>query len=339
MEDLTSPPTRFRALFVAEPDGTPAKLREASSDDLGDGDVLIEVVYSSLNYKDGLAMTGTAPVVRTFPMIGGIDLAGTVIASEHLSVAIGDAVAVTGCGLGEEHPGGYSQYVRVPGDWCVRLPDSISPFEASVIGTAGVTAMLSFMALERNRSGPENLDGLPLVVTGASGGVGSLSILLGARLGYRVVASTGRLEERDFLARLGAGEVIDREEISGAAPVALGKVRWGAAIDSVGGSTLANLIRMTRSGGTVAACGLAGGVDLELTVHPFILRGVTLVGINSVRPYLGDRQEAWRRIAALVEGIDLSSIATTVRLEEVIDLAPKILLGQVRGRTVVNLRP
>ena len=327
----------FRAVFVAEPDGTRARLGEATAGDLGEGDVLIEVDYSSLNYKDGLALTGSAPVVRRFPLIGGVDLVGRVLQSAHPRVRVGDIVAVTGSGLGEDHPGGYSVYARVPGDWCAGVPGSLSSKSAAVIGTAGITAMLSLMALERNRSRPEDLGELPVVVTGASGGVGSLAVLFGARLGYRVVASTGRLHERDYLLALGAHEVIDRNELVDLGGGALAKVRFGAAVDSVGGVTLANIVRSTRPGGTVAACGLAGGAALDLTVHPFILRGVTLAGINSVRPHAGDLEQAWARIASIVRDRDLLAIGSSVELEEVIDLAPAILGGEIRGRTVVRV--
>lgn len=331
-------PATFPAVFVAEPDGTPAALRDATEADLGDGDVVIDVAYSSLNYKDGLAITGTAPVVRTFPMIGGVDLVGSVLSSSDDLVRVGDEVVVTGCGLGETHPGGYARYARVPADWCTQIPDTLSMHTAVAIGTAGLTAMLAFMALERNRSTPSDCGELPLLVTGASGGVGSLAVLFGSRLGYRVAASTGRTHERDYLGSLGAHDVIDRREISDLPPSALGKVRFGAGIDSVGGVTLANLIRMTRPDGAVAACGLAAGAELELTVHPFILRGVTLAGINSVRPHDGDRAEAWRRIAALISDEEVGQVARDARLDEVIALAPAILNGAIRGRTVVDVR-
>jgi len=337
--DMSLVPERFRAVLVAQPQVSPARLIDATGGDLGEGDVLIKVDYSSLNYKDGLALTGTAPVVRSFPMIGGIDLAGRVIASADDRLHPGAEVVVTGGGLGEVHPGGFSTYARVPGDWCVGIPASLSTRSAAALGTAGLTAMLSLMALERNRSCPDDLGDLPLLVTGASGGVGSLAVLLGARSGYRVIASTGRLQEREFLVALGASEVIDRGEVGEIASTALAKVRFGAAIDSVGGSTLANILRSTRPGGTVAACGLAGGSDLELTVHPFILRGVTLAGINSVHPYPGDRESAWRRIAEIIRDDDLSSIVSVIALDEVIEAAPRILRGEIRGRTVVRVRP
>lgn len=328
----------FRAVFVAEPNGTRARLTEVTPDDLGEGDVLVEVEYSSLNYKDGLALTGSAPVVRNFPMIGGVDLTGRVLQSAHPRIRVGDVVAVTGCGLGEDHPGGYSTYARVSGDWCVILPLSLSTESAAVIGTAGITAMLALMTLERNRSRPDDLGDFPLVVTGASGGVGSMAVLLGARLGYRVIASTGRLRERDYLMSLGASDVIDRNGVSDVGKGVLAKVRFGAAIDSVGGVTLANILRSTRPGGTVAACGLAGGSELELTVHPFILRGVTLAGINSVRPYAGDRETAWKKIAEIITNEDLLAIGSAVDLDAVIDIAPSILRGEIRGRTSVKVR-
>lgn len=338
MPDASVIPETFPAVFVAEPDGTPARLSEARSDDLGEGDVIIEVAYSSLNYKDGLALTGTAPIVRTFPMIGGIDLAGSVVASESENVHVGDEIVVTGWGLGEQHPGGYSQFARVPGMWCQRLPSSMSMRTSVALGTAGITAMLSFMALERNRSQADDLGGLPLLITGASGGVGSLAVLFGARLGYRVVASTGRVSESEYLHSLGADEIVDRRELSEMAPAALGKIRFGAGIDSIGSTTLANLVSVIRPGGTVAACGLAGGADLDLTVHPFILRGVTLAGINSVRPHEGDRAQAWRRLSELVTDADLDAITRDIALGQVIEFAPTILRGEVRGRIVVVVR-
>ena len=336
--DMSVVPASFRAVFVAEPDVGPAVLTDATPEDLGEGDVLIEVDFSSLNYKDGLALTAGAPVVRRFPMIGGIDLTGRVLQSVHERVSIGDVVAVTGCGLGEDHPGGYSTYARVPGDWCVVIPKSLSTETAAAIGTAGITAMLSMMALERNRSDVDHLGELPLLVTGASGGVGSLAVLLGARLGYRVIASTGRVQEREFLVSLGASEVIDRNELADVGRGALAKIRFGAAIDSVGGATLANILRTTRPGGTVTACGLAGGSELDLTVHPFILRGITLVGINSVRPHAGDRETAWQKIAEIIGNEDLVAIGSVIDLEEVIDVAPSILRGEIRGMAVVRVR-
>ena len=330
-------PASFSAILLAEPDGTPSRLVDVSARDLGEGDVVIEVAYSSLNYKDGLALTGSAPIARHFPMIGGIDAAGRVISSADAGVAVGDEVIVTGWGLGEDHPGAYSKYLRVPSAWCHPLPESMSLRSAAIIGTAGLTAMLSFLALERNRSLPSDLGEFPLVVTGASGGVGSLSILLGARLGYRVIASTGRTSEKDYLAMLGANAVVDRHELSDMEPTAMGRVRYGAAVDTVGGTTLANLIRVARPEGTVAACGLAGGADLSLTVHPFILRGVNLVGVNSVRPRAEDREEAWARIASLVSDADMDAIATEVGLDDVIGIAPSILRGEVRGRIAVEV--
>jgi acrylyl-CoA reductase (NADPH) len=336
--DLSGVPEHFRALFVAEPDGSPARITTATTADLGEGDVIIEVAYSALNYKDGLALTSGAPVVRTFPMIGGIDLVGKVIATTSERVRVGDEVVVTGWGLGEDHPGGYAEYARVPAAWCEPIPSSISPKNAVALGTAGVTAMLCFMALERNRSTPHDLGELPLIVTGASGGVGSIAVLLGARLGYRVVASTGRLSETEFLRGLGADEVIDRTELSEVSTSALGKVRFGAGIDGVGGTTLVNLVRVTRANGTVCAYGLAGGAQLSLSVHPFILRGVMLAGINSVRPQANDRSVAWQRISELIHDDDLDAVISETTLDGVIACAPEILSGKVRGRIVVSIR-
>ncbi len=257
-----------------------------------DGDVTVRVEYSTVNYKDGLAITGKAPVVRRFPMIAGVDLAGTVESSSHPNWKPGDKVILNGWGLGETHLGAYAEKARVKGDWLVRLPASMTTRDAMAIGTAGYTAMLAVMALER--AGLEPSRG-PVIVTGAAGGVGSVAIALLAKLGYRVIASTGRPEDAGYLKGLGAAEVIERKELTGP-PRPLGKERWAGGIDVVGSTTLANVLSMTRYGGAVAACGLAGGMDLPTTVAPFILRGVSLLGIDSVMCPLPIRQEAWRRL-------------------------------------------
>src|SRR5438270_1003289 len=257
-----------------------------------DGDVTVRVEWSTLNYKDGLAVTGKAPVVRRFPMIAGIDFAGTVLQSSHPAWKAGDAVICNGWGMGETHLGGYAEKARVKGDWLVRLPPGMSTRDAMAIGTAGYTAMLAVIALERYGIRP---DGGPLVVTGAAGGVGSVAVAILAELGFAVTASTGRPEESDYLRRLGAAEVIERNELTG--PVRpLAKERWAGGVDSVGSSTLANMLSMIRYRGAVAACGLAGGMDLPTTVAPFILRGVVLLGIDSVYRPRADRDEAWRRL-------------------------------------------
>ena len=337
MRTVDEVPSRFRAVYVAEPDGTPARHVDISESDLDDGDVLIKVQYSSLNYKDGLALTGSGRVVRKFPMVGGIDLVGQVVRVEGGDFEVGQAVVVTGWGMGEEHSGGYSHYAKVPAQWCQPLPDGLSTLDAITVGTAGLTAMLSILALERNGSAPDEIGDLPLVVTGASGGVGSLAVLLASRVGYRVTASTGRVSESAYLAELGAIEVIDRAELAEMGRQPLAKVRFGAGIDSVGGPTLANLLACTRPDGTVAACGLAGGVDLPTTVHPFILRGVTLAGVNSVRPPRDDRSRAWSRIAETCGDNVLATVGSVEPMSRLLEVAPSILEGTVRGRMVIDV--
>lgn len=328
-------PSSFPAVFVAEPHGTPASLRAAGEADLGTGDVVVEVCCSSLNYKDGLAISGTAPIARSHPMIGGVDLAGRVVASDHDGIAPGARVAVVGSGLSEEHPGGYAAYARVPGEWCLPIPDGRSFRDAMAIGTAGMTAMLSYGALARNLTGPDDVGDAPVVVTGASGGVGSFSVLVGSRLGYHVVASTGRTHEAPYLGSLGAAEVIDRSELAEMAAGALARARYAGGVDTVGGTTLANLVRSIVPGGTVAACGLAQSADLPLTVYPFILRGVTLAGVNSVKPRVAERDAAWSRLFEVVTEDDVDAIATTTALDDIVEVAPTILSGAVRGRVVV----
>jgi acrylyl-CoA reductase (NADPH) len=335
--DAPTQPPQFRALYVPEPEGGSAEIREIGLTDLDEGEVIIRVRYSSLNYKDALAISGGAPIVRRFPMIGGIDLAGEIVESADTALHPGDTVVVTGCGMGETHHGGYAEVARVPARWCEPIPEGLTVRTAMILGTAGVTAMLSLLALERNRSAPHDLKELPLVVTGASGGVGSLAIMLAARLGYRVVASTGRPEEESYLRGIGADEVIDRNELSLASPGVLGRVRFGAGLDGVGGTTLVNLIRSVRPEGTIAAYGLASSADLSLTVHPFILRGVTLAGINSVHLTMEDRHLVWQRLAELCSGEILEPIAKTTDLEGLLALSPAILAGGVRGRVVVDL--
>ena len=269
-----------------------------------DGDVTVAVEWSTVNYKDGLALTGKSPVVRRFPMIAGIDFAGVVETSSHPGWEPGDKVIVNGWGLGETHLGAYAQKARVRGDWLVRLPETMSAREAMAIGTAGYTAMLSVMALEH--AGIEPARG-PVIVTGAAGGVGSVAVALLAKLGYTVIASTGRPEEAAYLKGLGAAEVIERKELTGP-PRALGKERWAGGIDAVGSTTLANVLSMTRYRGAVAACGLAGGMDLPTTVAPFILRGVSLIGIDSVMCPLPLRQEAWRRLETELDRDKIAAI-------------------------------
>src|SRR3979490_3420314 len=298
-----------------------------------DGDVTVAVEWSTLNYKDGLAVTGKAPVVRRFPMIAGIDFAGTVEQSSHPHWKAGDKVVCNGWGLGETHLGAYAGKARVKGDWLVRLPEGMSARDAMAIGTAGYTAMLSVLALEKHGLTPK--DGL-IVVTGAAGGVGSVATAVLSKLGYHVIASTGRVSEADYLKSLGAAEVIDRNELSGPAKP-LSKERWAGGIDSVGSTTLANLLSMTKYGGAIAACGLAAGMDLPSSVAPFILRGVCLLGIDSVMCPLELRKTAWARLASDLDRAKLAEITHEISLDQVIDAGTKILAGQVRGRIVVKI--
>jgi acrylyl-CoA reductase (NADPH) len=291
------------------------------------------VEYSTLNYKDGLALTGKAPVVRRFPMIAGIDFAGTVQSSSHPGWKPGDKVILNGWGLGETHLGGYAQKARVKGDWLVRLPQSMSTRQAMAIGTAGYTAMLAVMALER--AGVAAARGA-VIVTGAAGGVGSVAIALLAKLGYTVIASTGRPAEAGYLKGLGATEVIERKELTG--PVRpLSKERWAGGIDAVGSTTLANVLSMTRYGGAVAACGLAGGMDLPTSVAPFILRGVSLIGIDSVMCPLTMRQQAWGRLETDLDQAKIAAMTAEIGLGEVIDAGARVVAGEVRGRIVVKV--
>ena len=325
----------FQAVVIDKAEnGQTVRLADFDEKDLMDGDVTVAVEYSTLNYKDGLALTGKSPVVRRFPMIAGIDLAGTVEASAHPGWKPGDKVIVNGWGLGETHLGAYAEKARVKGDWLVRLPPGMSARDAMAVGTAGYTAMLSVMALERAGFVPARGG---VIVTGAAGGVGSVAIALLAKLGYAVVASTGRLAEADYLKGLGAVEVIERKELTGA-PRALAKERWAGGIDSVGSTTLANVLSMTRYGGAVAACGLAGGMDLPTTVAPFILRGVSLLGIDSVMCPLQLRQEAWRRLAADLDHKKITAMTSEIGLADVIAAGARIIAGEVRGRIVVKIQ-
>lgn len=309
-------------------------LKDFSEQDLMPGNVTVRVSHSTLNYKDGLAITGKAPVVRRFPMIPGIDLAGTVESSSHPDFKSGDPVILNGWGTGETHLGGYAELSRINGDWLVPLPDGMSPHDAMAIGTAGYTAMLCVMALERHGLKP---DGGSILVTGAAGGVGSVAIALLASLGWHVVASTGRVQEAAYLKRLGASDIIERSELS-QPPRPLGKERWVGAIDTVGSTTLANALAMTKYGGAVAACGLAGGLDLPTTVAPFILRGAALLGIDSVMVAKERRVAAWRRLASDLDRTILRELTQTIGLEDVIGMAGNIIEGKVRGRIVVEIR-
>jgi acrylyl-CoA reductase (NADPH) len=323
----------FRAIRVSKGEKAPqvefVNLTEA---DLMEGDVTVAVEYSTVNYKDGLALTGAAPIIRLWPLIPGIDFSGKVETSDHPDFKPGDRVVLNGWGVGEGHHGGYAQKARVKGDWLVKLPDAISNEQAMAIGTAGYTSMLCVLALEKNGVKP----GSDVLVTGAAGGVGSVAIVLLAKLGYRVIASTGRLSEADYLKTLGADEVIDRNELSNPAKP-LGKERWAGAVDAVGSHTLANVLSMTKYGGTVAACGLAQGLDLPASVAPFILRGITLAGIDSVMAPKEKREEAWKRLATDLDMKKLEALSFRAKLDDVPKLATEILAGNVRGRAIVDV--
>jgi acrylyl-CoA reductase (NADPH) len=324
----------FKAIRIDKAEkGTVAALTQFDEAELMEGDVTVRVEWSTLNYKDGLAVTGKAPVVRRFPMIAGIDFSGTVEQSSHPQWKAGDKVICNGWGMGETHLGAYAEKARVKGDWLVRLPDGMSARDAMAIGTAGYTAMLAVLALEKHGLTPKHG---PVVVTGAAGGVGSVAIAVLSRLGYHVIASTGRMSEAPYLKALGAAEVIDRNELSGPAKP-LARERWAGGIDSVGSTTLANLLSMTKYGGAIAACGLAAGMDLPSSVAPFILRGVCLLGIDSVMCPIEQRKTAWSRLASDLDPAKLAEITHEIGLDGVIDAGAKILAGQVRGRIVVKI--
>jgi acrylyl-CoA reductase (NADPH) len=339
--NLSAPKTReaqalatFKAIRIDKADkGTTAALTQFDEADLMEGDVTVRVEWSTVNYKDGLAVTGRAPVVRRFPMIGGIDFAGTVEQSTHPQWKAGDKVICNGWGQGETHLGAYAEKARVKGDWLVRLPAGMSARDAMAIGTAGYTAMLAVLALERHGLTPASG---AIVVTGAAGGVGSVAIAVLSKLGYRVIASTGRMSEAEYLKNLGATEVIDRNELTAPAKP-LARERWAGGVDSVGTTTLANLLSMTTYGGAIAACGLAGGMDLPTSVAPFILRGVCLLGIESVMCPIELRKTAWNRLVSDMDPGKLAEITHEIGLDQVIDTAAKILAGQVRGRIVVKI--
>ncbi|MBH5367793.1 acrylyl-CoA reductase (NADPH) [Bradyrhizobium glycinis] len=324
----------FKAIRIDKADkGTTAALTQFDEAELMEGGVTVRVEWSTLNYKDGLALTGKAPVVRRFPMIAGIDFAGTVEASSHPQWKAGDKVVCTGWGMGETHLGAYAEKARVKGDWLVALPQGLSARDAMAIGTAGFTAMLSVLALEKHGISPKSG---PVVVTGAAGGVGSVAIAVLSKLGYHVIASTGRASEADYLRQLGATEIINRNELSAPAKP-LAKERWAGGVDSVGSTTLANLLSMTKYGGAIAACGLAAGMDLPSSVAPFILRGVCLLGIDSVMCPIEPRKAAWQRLASDLDREKLSEITDEISLDEVAGWGEKILAGQVRGRVVVKI--
>ncbi len=325
----------FRAIVVSrdEEKRQSVDIRDLTLDDLMEGDVVVEVAATTVNYKDGLAITGKAPVIRRWPMVPGIDCAGTVVSSQNSTFKPGDQVILNGWGVGETHMGTYARYARLNGDWLIHRPDGISARDAMAVGTAGYTAMLSVMALERHGITP---DRGAVVVTGANGGVGTVAIALLSKLGYRVIASTGRPQEAEFLTALGADEIIDRETLSEPGKP-LGKELWAGGIDAVGSHTLANVLAQTSYGGAVAACGLAQGFDLPSTVMPFILRGVSLIGIDSVMAPKPLREEAWRRIVTDLDMSKLHALSKTIGFDDIIKTAHAMMDGQVRGRVVVDM--
>ena len=325
---------RFKALLVSKGEGgQKVDWTEMGVGELMPGDVTVRVSHSTINYKDGLAITGKGPVIRRWPMIPGIDLAGTVTTSESAQFKPGDAVVLNGWGVGETHYGGYAGMARLQAGWLVPLPPAFTAADAMAIGTAGYTAMLCVMALEAHGVSP---DKGPVLVTGAAGGVGSVAVALLARLGFAVIASTGRREEEAYLKSLGATEVVDRVELSGS-PRPLAKERWAGAVDSVGSTTLANVLAGTRYGGCVAACGLAQGMDLPASVAPFILRGITLAGIDSVMAPRARRIEAWSRLASDLDRTKLAAMTVKRALADVVALSPEILAGKVCGRVVLEV--
>ena len=329
----------FRALYLEQnadktTTGSVRTLDDSALPAFEANGVTVDVQYSTINFKDGLAITGKSPVVRKWPMVPGIDFAGTVSASDDPRWQVGDAVILNGWGVGESHWGGLAEKARVNGDWLVRLPAALQPADAMALGTAGYTAMLCVLALQRQGVKPGSGD---ILVTGATGGVGSVAVSLLSRLGYRVVASTGKADQAEYLKALGAAEIIDRATLS-APGKPLQKERWAGVVDTVGSHTLANACASTRYGGTVTACGLAQGMDLPVTVAPFILRGVLLVGIDSVMAPLALRTQAWERLAQDIDHSALALIARRIGLAEALATAPQILGGSIRGRLVVDVR-
>jgi acrylyl-CoA reductase (NADPH) len=332
LEDEAMP--TFRAIRIDKLEkGTSAAFVDFDESELMEGDVTVRVTHSTLNYKDGLAITGKSPVVRRFPMIPGIDFSGVIETSASSSFKPGDAVVLTGYGVGEQHLGGFAQKARVKSDWLVPLPAGLSAAQAMAIGTAGFTAQLSVLALEKHGARPA--DG-PVLVTGAAGGVGSIAVALLKKAGWHVIASTGRPEEADYLKRIGADEIIARQELSEPGRP-LGKERWAAAVDSVGSHTLANVLAQTKYRGAVAACGLAQGMDLPATVAPFILRGVALLGIDSVQCPRDERLVAWQRLAHDLDKTLLETMTTHVAFARAMDVAQEIVAGKVRGRIVIDM--
>lgn len=325
----------FNALLVnrSEDKKITSSLEVIDESQLPEGDVTVDIDYSTLNYKDGLAITGAAPVIRHYPMVPGIDFAGTVAESTHANWKAGDKVILNGWGVGEVHWGGLAQKARINGDWLIAQPETLDSYQAMAIGTAGYTAMLCVMALQANGVKPEDGE---ILVTGANGGVGSFSVAILSAYGYQVVASTGRPEESAYLTELGAASCIDRAELSEPGKP-LAKERWAGVVDCVGSHTLANACASTQYGGTVAACGLAQGFDLPATVMPFILRGVTLAGVDSVNAPLAKRQVAWDKLAATLKPETFEAVVEKIALSEAIDAAGKLLKGEIRGRVVVDV--
>lgn len=324
----------FNAMLIEKDDqGYRTTVKNIDESVLPEGDVTVNVLYSTLNYKDALAITGKAPVVRSFPMVPGIDLVGIVEQSDSDKFSAGDTVLLNGFGVGETHCGGLATKARLKSDWLIALPSAFTPRQAMAIGTAGYTAMLCVIALEKNGVTPDKGE---ILVTGANGGVGSFAIAILAKLGYTVVASTGRVDESGYLKKLGASEIIDRATLSEPGRP-LARERWAGAVDSVGSHTLANVCASTRYGGTVAACGLAQGMDLPASVAPFILRGVTLAGIDSVMRPIADRVEAWQRLAEIIEPTLFDDIVKEVSLAEAVNVANQLMEGKVRGRVVVDV--
>ncbi len=324
----------FKGILINKVDADyQVELTEVDDSILPEGDVIVDIQYSSLNYKDALAITGRSPVVRRFPMIPGIDFVGTVADSSHTEFEVGMAVVLNGWGVGEVHMGGLAQKAKVKGDWLVPLPSAFDAKQAMAIGTAGYTAMLCVLALEKHGVTPNQGD---ILVTGAAGGVGSVAVAILSKLGYRVVALTGRPEESDYVINLGAAEIIDRSELSGPGKP-LGKERWAGVVDVVGSHVLANACASTKYGGVVTACGLAGGMDFPATVAPFILRGVSLIGVDSVMCPKEKRLEAWERLGQDLDLSKLGSIAHEITLSEAINTAQALLDGKVRGRVIVDV--
>ena len=329
-------PDSFRAILVKKSDGGQSiELADMTDAELMEGDVTVDVEYSTVNYKDALALTARAPIIRKFPLVPGIDFAGSVRTSTSRGFAQGDKVILNGWGVGESHHGGFAERARVRGDWLVKVPDGLDTARAMAIGTAGYTAMLCVMALEDEGVMPGDGE---VLVTGAAGGVGSVAVTLLSKLGYTVTALTGRAAEAGFLKELGAATVIDRDEFTGPVKM-LAKSRFAGAVDVVGSTTLANVLSQMNYAGTVAACGLAQGMDLPASVAPFILRAVKLIGVDSVMCPMPRRSEAWRRLSLDLDLAKLDALTNNVRLEDVPQVADDLLAGKVRGRTVVDISP